>query len=132
MTLPERPTLSPAWRYATNALSLVSVLLFSGIIFGWAPLELLLLQEGQYSELCTAANTTPTSNGDDTCPDQMNRLNAMFTLAQFWLSFASLPVGFLLDMAPKPLHFATAGVLEISGLILMAFSNSNCSASISA
>ena len=137
-TSPSRTALSPTWRYATNALSLLSVFCFSGIIFGWAPLELLLLQEGQYSELCSVEDddtnnndtaTLPNSIDSPTCPAQMNRLNAMFTLAQFWLSFASLPVGFLLDMAPKPLHFATAGMLQVAGLLLLAISDSSSTSS---
>ena len=55
----------------------------------------------------------------------MNRLNAIFTLAQFFLSFASLPIGFLLDIAPKPFHFAIAGILEMTGLVLFSISDSD-------
>ena len=35
-------------------LALSSTLLFSGLIFGWAPLQLVLQREGQYSKLCRA------------------------------------------------------------------------------
>ena len=120
----ELGTLSPAWRWTTNAISLLSVFFFSGIIFGWAPLELMLLEEGQYEELCyqDGANESFSSS---TCADRMNRLNAIFTLAQFFLSFASLPIGFLLDIAPKPFHFAIAGILEMTGLVLFSISDSD-------
>jgi len=37
-------------RIATNAASLVSCFCFSGIIYGWAPLKLILLRENQFSE----------------------------------------------------------------------------------
>jgi MFS family permease len=110
-------TIPIALRWTTNAFTLLSSLLFSGVIFGWAPLELILLREGQYSELCSASEDLP-------CPSQMNRLNIIFTLAQFFLSFASLPIGFFMDHAPKTLHFSIAGLLEISGLVLFGLSDS--------
>ena len=142
-------SLSPTWRWGTNVLSLLSVFFFSGIIFGWAPLELMLLEEGQYHELCENDDaidslsqsssrfllpaeeaeeydviTSPAPGSDTSCAEQMNHLNAMFTLAQFFLSFASLPVGFLLDIAPKPVHFGMAGAFQILGLLLMSISDS--------
>jgi LAT3 family solute carrier family 43 protein 3 len=117
--------ISISFRFLTNIIALTSVFFFSGIIFGWAPLELMLLEEGQYSELCISP--TSTANSTTTCPDQINKLNAMFTMAQFWLSFASLPVGFLLDYAPKTLHFAICGILEVTGLVLFAHSSSSSS-----
>ena len=45
-------TIPTSLRWVTNASSLLSALLFTGIIFGWAPLKLILLREGQYQELC--------------------------------------------------------------------------------
>jgi MFS family permease len=110
-------TIPAALRWTTNALTLVSSLLFSGIIFGWAPLELILLREGQYSELCSTTESLP-------CPSQMNRLNIIFTLAQFFLSFAALPIGFFMDHASKTIHFSIAAVLEVSGLVLFGLSDS--------
>ena len=109
--------LSPALRWTTNGVSLLSVLLFSGIIFGWAPLEMLLLEEGQYGELCSDRSLSSSSSPEEVvgrtpCAEQSDRLDAMFTVAQFALSFSSLPVGFALDSLPKSAHFAAAGIVE--------------------
>ena len=102
-----------ALRIATNVAALASNFLFSGIIFGWAPLKLILLREGEFSHLCRFPQDVP-------CTAQLDRYNLIFTLAQFFLSFASLPVGFFLDKAPKTIHYTVAGVLQISGLLLFA------------
>ena len=113
-------------RVITNILSLTSVFFFSGIIFGWAPLELMLLREGVYSS-STAEGMSGTDSDDDEpqqhVPDQqqIQRLNAIFTVAQFLLSFASLPVGFLVDHAPKQLYFGCTATLEVAGLVMFAY-----------
>lgn len=114
-------------RVITNVLSLTSVFFFSGIIFGWAPLELMLLREGVYSSSVTEGMDGNGNNIDSQAqqqvPDeqQIQRLNAIFTVAQFLLSFASLPVGFLVDHAPKFLYFGCTATLEVAGLVLFAY-----------
>jgi len=121
------------WGWFLNIFSLISVFCFSGIIFGWAPLELWLLEEDQYSEYCNDNNnetTDTTTDASAACPEQMNHLNALFTIAQFLLSFASLPVGYLLDTCPsKSLYFGMAGTLEIVGLALFSISDTHSTAS---
>ncbi|CAB9512901.1 family 43 member 3 [Seminavis robusta] len=112
--------LSQNLRWVTNVISLLSVFLYSGIIFGWAPLELMLVREGQYSETCIQ----PTNGEDGICPQQVIRLQGMFTVGQFLLSFASLLVGWFVDHAPKTLYFAIAATVEIAGLVLFAYSDS--------
>jgi hypothetical protein len=118
-------------RWIVNLLSCLSVLLFSGIIYGWAPLYLILVAEGQYSELCPI-----NSNNDDviiavdkdaapatTCPEQDLKLGVMFTLGQFLLNFSSLPVGFMLDHTPKVAFYVIAGTINVMGLLLFACSD---------
>jgi len=78
----------------------------------------MLLEEGQYEELCLDGQ-------ESICAARQNKLDAIFTLAQFFLSFVSLPVGVLVDTAPKPVYFAIAGILEIAGLLLFAVSESS-------
>lgn len=116
----KRTEISTSLRWITNVCHLISVFLFGGIIFGWAPLKLVLLAEGQYSESC-AGNM----NLDDTCAGQMRRYNAIFTLGQFSINFASLPVGFFIDMISKPVYFTIAGICQITGFILFGISDSN-------
>ena len=112
-------------RWITNGTGLLCVFLFSGIIFGWAPLKLMLQREGQYSGLCDGSEDVGVvDGGEDTLPPpcvaQTVRFNRIFTAAQFFLSFASLPVGFFLDHSSKVIHFSVAAALEIAGLLLLA------------
>ena len=120
----EKEELPKSLRVITNTLSLISVFFFSGIIFGWAPLELMLLREGVYARSSFAANATflnDESGQQQPDEQQIQRLNAIFTIAQFLLSFASLPVGFLVDHAPKPLYFGCTAAFEVTGLFLFAY-----------
>jgi hypothetical protein len=94
--------------------ALLSTFCFSGIIFGWAPLKLLLQREGQYDELRSPVLA-------------LEQYNRIFTVAQFALSFASLPIGFFLDVSSKTVHFGLAALFEISGLILFGISDSKTS-----
>lgn len=116
-----RRALPTSLRVATNASALISCIFFSGIIFGWAPLKLILIREDQFSELCDDSYTDTTQP----CVQQIDKYNFIFTLAQFMLSFASLPVGFFLDHSYKTIHYAVAALLEISGLLLFGASDSH-------
>lgn len=109
-------TISMTLRWCTNGVGLLCVFLFSGIVFGWAPFKLMLQREGQYRGLCLA------DDDDDAtpCVEQMVRFNRIFTAAQFFLSFASLPVGFFVDHASKVTHYVVAATLVVSGLLLLA------------
>ena len=147
-------TIPYSLRYVTNICSMLSVFCFSGIIFGWAPLELLLFQEGQYSSLCSGHNNVDGNGSYDTdggsagedlalmanddgggghsttsCSIQRNKLNFIFTMAQFTLSFASLPVGFILDYISKPYYYMLTATIEIVGLILFGISDATTTSS---
>jgi len=132
-----RNEISALLRWVTNGFHLVSVFLFGGIIFGWAPLKLILLAEGQYSERCADGNmnVTDSNNGEDdssiACAEQMICFNAIFTVGQFLLNFVAVPVGFLLDMTSKPIYFTVAGMCQITGLVLFGISDSKPSSSLS-
>jgi MFS transporter, LAT3 family, solute carrier family 43, member 3 len=148
LSLPEHSPVSPALRLTTNILALISVFFFSGIIFGWAPLELLLLQEGQYSEVCPIDDGGDGGGGGDTvdptdagggndddsgtdsttsCAEQRNKLSFIFTMAQFTLSFSSLPVGFVLDKISKSKFILLTALIEMIGLISFGLSESSSS-----
>ncbi|TMW63176.1 hypothetical protein Poli38472_002117 [Pythium oligandrum] len=107
-----------AQRLALVAVTLVVDLFFTGVVFGWAPLLLMLLDENQYSELCSENEVaTP-------CVAQENRLNLMFALAAVTANAASLPVGVFLDRYGPKATTAVAGVVEIVALVLLAFADS--------
>jgi LAT3 family solute carrier family 43 protein 3 len=128
--------LSNSLRWTTNVLALTATFFFSGIIFGWAPLELILLREGQYGGLCTGqsggvgintafeadADLTLLATGAPLCSEQTNSLAGMFTIGQFFLNFFSFFVGMALDYLPKSILLSMCAVLEIVGLVLLGLS----------
>jgi len=82
----------------------------------------MLIREGQYSETCDH----PEKQGE-ICPNQMIRLQSMFTVGQFLLSFVSLPVGWIVDHAPKPLYYSVTAIVEVAGLFVLGLSDSQSS-----
>ncbi|DAZ95283.1 TPA: hypothetical protein N0F65_007773, partial [Lagenidium giganteum] len=104
-------------RIALVVLVLVSDLFFTGLVFGWAPLLLMLKEERQYLELCDDPAATR-------CLAQENRLNLMFALASVAANAGALPVGVLLDWCGPKVAIGIAAVVEISGLVLLALADS--------
>jgi len=97
-------------------LSCISAFLLSGLVFGWQPIQLLLMREGVYEDLC--------DEGVMGCPAQLRKLSEIFTLASFLVSLIALPAGLFLDrFGPRP-TVALSGVLIIGGLVLFGISDS--------
>ncbi|SMN22090.1 similar to Saccharomyces cerevisiae YMR221C FMP42 Putative protein of unknown function [Maudiozyma saulgeensis] len=69
-------------------------LLASGIIFGFAALKPVLVQEGVYADVCP---TGYNSNIDEPCQQQDMKLNSMFTVSSALTNMMALPVGWILD-----------------------------------
>ena len=123
----------------------MSTFFFSGIIFGWAPLELMLLREGQYGRYCdagvvvvdniTAEDIYPAlleaagASGAPLCSDQTNALAGMFTAGQFCLNFFSFFNGMALDYLPKSILLFLCAVVQITGLVLLGISDATGDAS---
>ena len=101
---------------------LLSVFLFSGIIFGWGSLQKILLAEhdgyGQFHELCQGMNVT------NPCEAQLAKLNIIYTLGTFTLSLVSLPGGWFLDTFGVRNTVALSALFEISGLLIFGHSDS--------
>jgi MFS transporter, LAT3 family, solute carrier family 43, member 3 len=117
---PKRPhTISQSLRWTTNIAALFSCFLLTGIIFGWAPLKLILLREGQYHEYCSS------DSDSDVCVAQLDHYNVIFTMAQFSLSFGSLFVGILMDYASKARLYVIVALIQVSGLVLFGLSQSS-------
>ncbi|OQS06522.1 hypothetical protein THRCLA_01446 [Thraustotheca clavata] len=97
---------------------LFSDILFAGLIFGWAPMLLMLQEEDQYGEMCKARDP----NGR--CADQDAKLNMMYAIATFAVNVISLPVGTMLDYVGPKRAVIVAAILEITGLVMMAMADS--------
>ena len=79
------------------------MVLFSGVIFGWANMVLILKNEGYFSDLCgSSVNGTKkqsTTNGEhlNECKGQSDRLSLAFTIAVFSFNVAGFVAGVILD-----------------------------------
>ena len=94
--------------------SLLAVFLFSGIVFGWASFESILLSEAVfYSSLCKDDEPRP-------CDEQALALHRAFTLASTAISIVALPAGWYVDTYGPMAGSIFAGVLEVLGLVGMA------------
>jgi hypothetical protein len=102
--------------YTLVAVSLVNVLLFAGIIFGWAPMLLWLKSEGQYDELCL--------DGASSCEAQELQFALIFSAGTFLVNGISLPSGIFLDYCGPRVMIGVAALLEIPGLILFGLADS--------
>ena len=83
-------------RLAQICVAVVYCLFSAGVVFGYAALKPVLVEEGVYSELCEdkphVGNT-----GTAKCYEQQLKLNLMFTVAAVATNVCALPVGTLLD-----------------------------------
>lgn len=92
-------------------------LMASGIIFGFAALKPVLIQEGIYSELCG-----PEYNiiNDEPCVEQDMKLNSMFTISSALTNMMALIVGWILDnMGPRICGIIGATVLSLGSLMFI-------------
>ncbi|EQC36706.1 hypothetical protein SDRG_06140 [Saprolegnia diclina VS20] len=99
----------------------LSNLLFAGFIFGWASMLLMLQEENQYAERCTPETINPSTGR---CADQDAKLSLIYGVAQFLLSFCSLPTGIVLDKVGPMWMTLVAGIFAVAGYLLMAVSDS--------
>ncbi|GAB5357038.1 hypothetical protein AAMO2058_000339600 [Amorphochlora amoebiformis] len=105
---------------------LASCILFTGIVFGWSSIQLLLKEEGQYEELCassTSGKASP-SNPDVMCEARVAQFAVIFEGATMMVSIVALPAGMLLDAYGTRMTLMVAGIFEIAGCSLMAFADS--------
>lgn len=104
--------------------SLLNSGLFSGIIFGWAPLQLLLQDEGQYGYLCGPDDLKEASG---MCPAQASKFASIFAQAAFLVNAVSLFSGMLLDWWGGRLMSFSAYICILLGLVAVGISDARTS-----
>lgn len=98
-------------RIAQVAVAVVYCLFAAGVVFGYAAIKPVLIEQGVYSDRCTAKEV---EDGVWVCYEQELRLNLMFTVAAVSTNVCALPVGTILDRyGPR--------VAGIMGCFLLAF-----------
>ncbi|KAJ5435407.1 Major facilitator superfamily domain general substrate transporter [Penicillium cf. griseofulvum] len=85
---------SPAKRIAQVVITVIACWSASGIVFGFAALKPILIDQGVYHERCTPAEI---DEGLELCAQQDLRLNLFFTIASITANVSALPVGTILD-----------------------------------
>ena len=106
--------------YAQIFCACIWCLLASGIIFGFAALKPVLVQEGVYSEYC---DNSGDNAGLELCEAQDMKLNSMFTISAGITNVMALPVGWILDTkGPRVCGIIGSVVLFAGALMFMAAS----------
>jgi MFS family permease len=109
---------SKSRRIAQVGIAVVYCLLAAGIVFGYAALKPVLIQQGVYRDLCTKKEV---EDGVWVCYEQELRLNLMFTVAAVSTNVCALPVGTILDrFGPRIASCIGVGLLTL-GALCMAF-----------
>jgi len=96
--------------------------LASGIVFGFAALKPVLVNEGVFGERCPSDwNPEPDDGGefDIPCPEQDLRLNLFFVVGSITTNVSSLVAGAMLDRFGRRVCWMLASLYLAVGLILM-------------
>ncbi|KAF7513933.1 hypothetical protein GJ744_006547 [Endocarpon pusillum] len=100
------------------AIAVLYCLLSAGVVFGYAAIKPVLIDEGVYSELCSKDEI---EDGTTPCYGQEIRLNLMFTIAAVSTNVCALPVGTILDRYGPRACGIIGSILLAIGSALFAF-----------
>lgn len=105
-------------RIAQVAVAVVYCLFAAGVVFGYAAIKPVLIQEGVYRDRCTQEEL---DDGVWVCYEQELRLNFMFTIAAVSTNVCALPVGTILDRYGPRVAGTIGCVFLFVGALLFAF-----------
>ncbi|KIW11674.1 hypothetical protein PV08_10976 [Exophiala spinifera] len=101
-------------------IAIIYCLFAAGIVFGYAAIKPVLIDEGVFADLCTPeeveARTSP-------CYQQEIRLNFMFTVAAVSTNVAALPIGTILDRYGPRACGIIGSVFLLTGALLFSFAS---------
>lgn len=99
-------------------LAIIYCLFAAGIVFGYAAIKPVLIDEGVYHNLCTKDELEA---GTNPCYGQEIRLNLMFTIAAVSTNVAALPIGTILDKYGPRVCGIIGSILLTIGALLFSF-----------
>ncbi|KAF5846540.1 hypothetical protein GGP41_004598 [Bipolaris sorokiniana] len=119
----EEPTIGafevPQWKRLLQVFFAVVYCLFAaGVVFGYAAIKPVLLEEGVYRDYCSKEEL---DNDVRVCYEQELRLNLMFTIAAVSTNVVALPVGTILDRYGPRVCGITGAISITVGALLFAF-----------
>ncbi|KUJ17657.1 uncharacterized protein LY89DRAFT_747353, partial [Mollisia scopiformis] len=98
--------------------TLVYCFLTAAITFGYAPLKPILIQNGFYQGSCHDLDASEEYPEGQSCPEQVLRLDSMFTIAAAATHLGALPVGSFLDrFGSKATGYAGSGLLALGAIL---------------
>lgn len=109
-----------AKRILQVAVAIVYCLLAAGVVFGYAAIKPILLDEGVYRNYCTKQEL---EDGVNPCYKQEIRMNLMFTIAAVSTNVAALPIGTILDTYGPRVCGIIGSVLLAIGALLFSFAS---------
>ncbi|KAK5069455.1 hypothetical protein LTR64_008136 [Lithohypha guttulata] len=107
-----------AKRILQVVLAIIYCLFAAGIVFGYAAIKPVLIDEGVYKNYCTEEEL---KQGTRPCYQQEIRLNLMFTVAAVSTNVAALPIGTVLDTYGPRVCGIIGSVLLTIGALLFSF-----------
>jgi LAT3 family solute carrier family 43 protein 3 len=93
----------------------VTNLLFSGVIFGWPTIQLLMIEDRIFSNLC--------AKDEAGCPAQVSSINLVYTIASSCAIISSFLTGFLVDKYGFIPAASLACLLNTAGYLMFAYSS---------
>ena len=99
-------------------IAIIYCLFAAGIVFGYAAIKPVLIDEGVFKNLCTEQEL---KDGTSPCYQQEIRLNLMFTVAAVSTNVAALPIGTILDRYGPRVCGIIGSILLFIGAILFSF-----------
>ena len=105
-------------RVVQVAIAIIYCLFAAGIVFGYAAIKPVLIDEGVFSNLCTAEEV---GKHVSPCYQQEIRLNLMFTVAAVSTNVAALPIGTILDKYGPRVCGIIGSILLTTGALLFSF-----------
>ncbi|KAL7419783.1 hypothetical protein Q5752_005699 [Cryptotrichosporon argae] len=100
---------SPARRVAQVAASILFCFTIAGLVFGFAALKPILIDQGVYGDLCADGLG---------CKAQDTRLNILFIIATSATNVAALPLGSFLDRVGPKVSSISGGLVFLAGCII--------------